>query len=307
MLATNLGNLPCISVFCFSCFLPWPQSSSTAVPGYPGLLFCASSFQPHWMLSRSRSVHTRSAFCLPRAFHQARGSLLFACFKCTVPRVLQEVFTHLSRYSGRRSPFFCCHQTQCFVQWSMMRPLRKILLAVVSSTRNVANLSLKKIKFGCCTTLSQLIPYYLTLLWSSSLSFFFFVSPLQYSLHPKDTAKCFTSSTEKEKLFLAPIAVVSIEHPAYPAHKAQSLILLGCTNASAIKQAKGQPAHLTCYQLATKVSLLSHWACSCINGHHLVIYISCERWWSHGVSFDSVVSECCPSYAYRSVIQKALH
>lgn len=83
VLATNLGNLPCISVFCFSCFLPWPQSSSTAVPGYPGLLFCASSFQPHWMLSRSRSVHTRSAFCLPRAFHQARGSLLFACFKCT--------------------------------------------------------------------------------------------------------------------------------------------------------------------------------------------------------------------------------
>lgn len=166
---------------------------------------------------------------------------------------------------------------------------------------------LKKIKFGCCTALSQLIPYYLTLLWSSSLFFFFFVSPLQYSLHPKDTAKCFTSSTEKEKLFLAPIAVVSIEHPAYPAHKAQSLILLGCTNASAIKQAKGQPAHLTCYQLATKVSLLSHWACSCINGHHLVIYISCERWWSHGVSFDSVVSECCPSYAYRSVIQKALH
>lgn len=144
MLATNLGNLPCISAFCFSCFLPWPQSSSTAVPGYPGLLFCASSFQPHWMLSRSCSVHTRSAFCLPRAFHQARGSLLFACFKCTVPRVLQEVFTHLSRYSGRSSPFFCCHQTQCFVQWSMMRPLRKILLAVVSSTRNVANLSLKK-------------------------------------------------------------------------------------------------------------------------------------------------------------------
>lgn len=174
MLATNLGNLPCISVFCFSCFLPWPQSSSTAVPGYPGLLFCASSFQPHWMLSRSRSVHTRSAFCLPRAFHQARGSLLFACFKCTVPRVLQEVFTHLS------------------------------------------------------------------------------------SLHPKDTAKCFTSSTEKEKLFLAPIAVVSTEHPAYPAHKAQSLILLGCTNASAIKQAKGQPAHLTCYQLATKFRRMSN-------------------------------------------------
>lgn len=183
-----------------------------------------------------------------------------------------------------------------------MRPLRKILLAVVSSTRNVANLSLKNQVWLLHNTFSVD-----SLLFNTSLKFKSFLSPPFNTAFIQKTLKCFTSSTEKEKLFLAPIAVVSTEHPAYPAHKAQSLILLGCTNASAIKQAKGQPAHLTCYQLATKVSLLSHWACSCINGHHLVIYISCERWWSHGVSFDSVVSKCCPSYAYRSVIQKALH
>lgn len=147
-------------------------------------------------------------------------------------------------------------------------------------------------------------------------SFFFSLSPLQCSLHPKHTAKRFTSSTEEEKLFLALIAVVSTEHPAYPAHKVQNLILLGCTtNTSAIKQT--ETAHLICYHLTTKVSLLNlslffatkkkgHWAFSCINGHRLVIYISCERWGSHGVHFDSMVPKCFPSCAFHSIIQKAL-
>lgn len=136
----------------------------------------------------------------------------------------------------------------------MVRPCGKILLAVVSSTRNVVNLSLKHQVWLLHSTFSVD-----SLLFNTSpmfKSFFFSLSPLQCSLHPKHTAKRFTSSTEEEKLFLALIAVISTEHPAYPAHKVQNLILLGCTtNTSAIKQT--ETAHLICYQLTTKVSLLN--------------------------------------------------